>query len=104
MLYNIAHVDVDVYRNPLLDFSEALAAHVLREHSKPLILILNKSDLVPAASVTAWTQWFSTRHPGIHVIPSSAAAGGGDTGRNILQAVLDSKITYDGKTAKVRVS
>lgn len=42
-----------------------------------VVLVLNKCDLVPAASVGAWGAWFTARHPGIRVIAVSAQGGRG---------------------------
>eukprot|EP00878_Enallax_costatus_P014376 GHUV01015036.1.p1 GENE.GHUV01015036.1~~GHUV01015036.1.p1 ORF type:complete len:378 (+),score=122.93 GHUV01015036.1:225-1358(+) len=37
-------------RNPLLHFSHALYRHITRDHKLPLIILLNKCDLIPAAN------------------------------------------------------
>jgi ribosome biogenesis GTPase A len=52
---------------------------VLRDHVKPLVLVLNKCDLVPGAAAAAWTAWFRSRFgPGLTVVPSTASWGSGE--------------------------
>jgi len=42
----------------VLHFSPALYDYVTSELWKPLILVLNKIDLVPVSAVAAWTAYF----------------------------------------------
>eukprot|EP00879_Flechtneria_rotunda_P009922 GHRR01010375.1.p1 GENE.GHRR01010375.1~~GHRR01010375.1.p1 ORF type:complete len:771 (+),score=321.28 GHRR01010375.1:261-2573(+) len=60
-------------RNPLLHFSYALYRHVTQQLKLPMLLLLNKSDLVPAAAVSAWQRWLHQHLPGLQVLPVSAA-------------------------------
>lgn len=55
-------------RHPVLHFSPALYQHVTEDLEKPLILILNKIDLVPASVVAAWTQYFKGLFPKLQVV------------------------------------
>nr|CAB3250077.1 guanine nucleotide-binding protein-like 1 [Phallusia mammillata] len=55
-------------RHPVLHFSPALYEHVVVELKKPLILVLNKIDLVPACVVAAWTSYFKSLFPHLHVV------------------------------------
>ena len=59
-------------RHPALHFSPALYSHVVRDLNKSLVLVLNKSDLVPASVAIAWKHYFSHNFPGTHVICFSA--------------------------------
>uniref|UniRef100_H2Z4K8 Guanine nucleotide-binding protein-like 1 n=1 Tax=Ciona savignyi TaxID=51511 RepID=H2Z4K8_CIOSA len=55
-------------RHPTLHFSPALYEHVTKKLMKPLILILNKIDLVPASVVSAWTSYFKKLFPELHIV------------------------------------
>jgi ribosome biogenesis GTPase A len=68
-------VSFDACRNPLLHFSHALYRHITQHHKLPLVLLLNKCDLVPAAAAAAWQAWLQQQLPGVTVVPVSAAAG-----------------------------
>ncbi|GFH16930.1 G domain-containing protein, partial [Haematococcus lacustris] len=94
-LCDIALMIVDA-RNPLLHFSGALTHHVLVEQRKAAVLVLNKCDLVPAASVMAWSHFFRARHPGLAVVAASAAEGQ-QAARNILTAVMNCQVVRDGR-------
>ncbi|XP_041369298.1 guanine nucleotide-binding protein-like 1 isoform X2 [Gigantopelta aegis] len=55
-------------RHPALHFPPALYDHVTTELNKPMILILNKTDLVPPGLVIAWKHYFKHRFPKLHVV------------------------------------
>nr|XP_002128534.1 guanine nucleotide-binding protein-like 1 [Ciona intestinalis] len=55
-------------RHPILHFSPALYEYVTKELNKPLILVLNKIDLVPANVIAAWTSYFKELFPELHVV------------------------------------
>lgn len=60
-------------RNPLLHFSAALYRDVTQVRMQPLILLLNKSDLVPASAIEAWKEWFALHYPELRaVVPVSS--------------------------------
>jgi tRNA U34 5-carboxymethylaminomethyl modifying GTPase MnmE/TrmE len=84
-------------RNPLLHFSPALYRHITHDHRLPLILLLNKCDLVPAAAVAEWQQWLQQQLPGVTVIPVSAAKEQAvAAARQVLAAVLQQQVERDG--------
>ena len=51
-----------------LHFPPALYDHVTTELNKPMILILNKTDLAPPGLVVAWRHYFQKRFPKLHVV------------------------------------
>lgn len=55
-------------RNPLLNFPPSLWELVAESYGKPVVLILNKVDLVPEERVQAWLNYFRARHPGLSVV------------------------------------
>ncbi|KAI8054039.1 P-loop containing nucleoside triphosphate hydrolase protein [Syncephalis plumigaleata] len=57
---------IDV-RHPILHFPPALYQHVTLEAKKPLVLVLNKIDLVSHETVEAWRIYLEERFPGIRV-------------------------------------
>ncbi|CAF2099599.1 unnamed protein product [Rotaria magnacalcarata] len=58
---------VDV-RFAVLHFSPALYDNVTRVNNKPLIIILNKIDLVPPSLVIAVKDYFSKKFPQLHIL------------------------------------
>ena len=62
-------------RHPVLHFSPALYQHVTVDLKKPLILILNKIDLVPASVVAAWSEYFRGLFPKLHIVYFTAFPG-----------------------------
>jgi ribosome biogenesis GTPase A len=86
-----------VCRNPLLHFSYALYRHITQDHKLPLVLLLNKCDLLPAAAATAWQQYLQQQLPGVTVIPVSASTEqAAATARQVLSAVLQHQVEKDG--------
>lgn len=55
-------------RHPVLHFSPTLYNHVTVDLNKPLILVLNKVDLVPANLIAAWTDYFQTLYPKLQIV------------------------------------
>lgn len=55
-------------RHPVLHFSPALYDHVTNDLKKPLILVLNKIDLVPANVIAAWTEYFKNLYPKLQIV------------------------------------
>ncbi|GBG00365.1 hypothetical protein Rsub_13124 [Raphidocelis subcapitata] len=89
-------------RNPLLHFPEALYRHAGRALGRPLLLLLNKSDLVPPAASAAWAAWFEGRYPGLRALPVSAAPGSAAaTQRAVLGALLELRIERGGQQARI---
>jgi len=56
---------VDI-RHPLVHFSPALYHWVNDELKRPMVLVLNKIDLVAPDVVRAWEAYFHQRFPGLH--------------------------------------
>jgi len=59
-------------RFPLLNFPPSLVDYVTRHSNKPLILVLNKIDLLPAAAVQEWVEWFHRHYPQMDVVTFSS--------------------------------
>ena len=55
-------------RHPLFHIPSSLIAF-LRDINKPIMIVLNKIDLVPQASVDAWMEYLTKLHPTIPIIP-----------------------------------
>lgn len=90
-------------RNPLLHFSHALYRHITQDHKLPLVLLLNKCDLLPAAAAAAWQQWLQQQLPGVTVIPVSAAKEqAAATARAVLSAVLQQDVMQGGRRVPVQ--
>jgi hypothetical protein len=85
------------HRNPLLHFPEALYRHATHDLGLPVLLLLNKCDLIPDKAAAAWKEWLEARHPGLAVLTVSAAKGGGAarTQREVLQALLEARVAGD---------
>lgn len=60
-------------RNPLWHIPESLYNQVVQELKKPLIIVLNKIDLVPQAAVTAWVAYLKGKYPAAVVVPFTAS-------------------------------
>jgi predicted GTPase len=59
-------------RHPLFNFPPSLYDYVNHSLRKPLVLVLNKVDLVPSSSLAAWREYFKTRFPQLHVVHFSS--------------------------------
>ncbi len=79
----------------------------MQQRHLPLLLLLNKCDLVPAAAAAAWTAWLQAALPGVTVLQVSAvretegAGGNDDAARRILAAVLDLTVRRGGMDVRV---
>lgn len=62
---------VDI-RHPLFHFPPSLYYHVVHELKKPLILVLNKCDLVPKEREIQWEKWFNEHYPKLHIVKFSS--------------------------------
>ena len=65
---------VDI-RHPVFHFPPALYTYVTKELNKQFIIVLNKSDLIPASLVVGWIEYFKSKYPGIYVTPFASYAG-----------------------------
>jgi 50S ribosomal subunit-associated GTPase HflX len=80
-----------------------LYRHITHDHKLPLVLLLNKCDLLPAAAAAAWQQWLQQQLPGVTVIPVSAAKEqAAATARAVLAAVLQQNVLQDGRRVPVQ--
>lgn len=69
-------------RYPVVHFSPALYRYVHEDLGIPLIVVLNKCDLVPAQLAEAWRAYFVEHFPGLHVAlftsrPADVVVGSG---------------------------
>lgn len=65
---DILLVIVDV-RMPLFNFAPSLYKYVTETLQKPLIMVLNKVDMVPRTVIDQWITYFAKAYPKLHVIP-----------------------------------
>jgi ribosome biogenesis GTPase A len=102
-------------RCPLLHFPDALYRWACVERQMPVVLHLNKADLVPEPLLVAWQGWFAKHYPGLRCVwaQSGGLARDGSRVRRreeqevlaqtaatvILDAVLDMELKHE----KVRV-
>lgn len=63
-------------RAPLLHFSESLFRHIVQDHCKPAVLILNKVDLVPTSVIAMWEEYFRETYPELKVVSLAACPAG----------------------------
>jgi len=56
-------------RIPLFHFSAAVFKHVQETLEKDVVLVLNKTDLVPPASTELWRDYFHRHCPGVRMVP-----------------------------------
>lgn len=56
-------------RQPLLNFPPSLYHYITVTLRKPMVLVLNKIDLLPAAVVEQWVQFFHKRFPKLFIVP-----------------------------------
>jgi ribosome biogenesis GTPase A len=93
-----------VFRNPLFHFSQALQHHVTHELGLPLIILLNKCDLVPSAALAAWINFFQHHFSATRVVPITALekGGGRESAPALLEALMGCTITRHGQPCKVQ--
>jgi ribosome biogenesis GTPase A len=56
-------------RHPIFHFPPSLYSYVTERLRKPMILVLNKCDLVPKEMIPLWVDYFTTHYPSITVVP-----------------------------------
>ncbi|KAJ3029072.1 UNVERIFIED_CONTAM: Guanine nucleotide-binding-like protein 1 [Siphonaria sp. JEL0065] len=54
-------------RHPILHFPPTLFDYVVTKLKKKLVLVFNKIDLIDAPTLDAWTRYFQSKYPGLHV-------------------------------------
>lgn len=59
-------------RHPLLHFSVGLYRYVVDVLKKPLVLLINKIDLVPIDTLRRWQRYFADVYPGLRVVVFSS--------------------------------
>ena len=69
-------------RYPLFHFSPSLYDYITRILKKPMILVFNKIDLIPASVLKRWKEYFSKRFPLIRVIDFSVYPNNVKKGNN----------------------
>ena len=94
-------------RNPLWHLPPSLVQQVQQDLKKPLVIVLNKVDLVPAAAVAAWRAWLQEHIPGAIVVPftSSGAQLANDLTLAARRRALHSaRVTFDAPHTERRVA
>ena len=56
-------------RQPLLNFPPSLYHYITQTLRKPMVIVLNKIDLLPAQTVNDWIDFFHKRFPKLFVVP-----------------------------------
>ncbi|SPQ99852.1 unnamed protein product (mitochondrion) [Plasmodiophora brassicae] len=59
-------------RHPMFFFHLGLYRYVVHRHHKPVVVVLNKSDLVPDRFVRQWTAFFEANFPMLRVVSFSS--------------------------------
>jgi len=90
---DVVVIIVDI-RNPLLHIPMALYQYIVQEMSRPLVLVLNKIDLVSDEFKNAWEAYLSKRFPDVKLLFYSSKAkstegkGGVGTRKKLISAPL----------------
>ena len=88
-------------RHPLFHFPPSLYRHITRTLRKPLLLVLNKVDLVDARTLKGWVGWFERRYPELEVVCfSSYPQGEGVVGEEVDVAVKRKERKREGAGGK----
>jgi len=94
-------------RHPLFHFSPSLYRYVVVEKKKPLVLLMNKIDLVPKATLEGWKRYFASQYPGLHILPFTSFPQPSDQGKLEKQTgkrVVGSKVYTQGALYKAENS
>jgi hypothetical protein len=59
-------------RYPLLHFPPSVYAWITKEMCKPMILVLNKIDLISQRTLDAWVEYFGRKYPDMRVVTFSS--------------------------------
>jgi len=85
-------------RNPLWHLPPSLLSQVTQELKKPLVVVLNKCDLVPPSAVSAWVGWLQTYIPEAVIVPftsSGADLQHASTLASRRRAIREARTNYD---------
>ena len=95
-------------RNPLWHLPASLYHQVITALRKPLVVVLNKVDLVPPAAVAAWTAYLTaTLGAGVAIVPfsSSGASLGGITALSARRkAIRDARKAFNADNVRTRAA
>lgn len=58
-------------RHPLFHLPASLYHYVSSELKKPIVLLLNKIDLISQTQVARWIEYFTRKYPELHIVPFS---------------------------------
>lgn len=91
---------VDI-RNPLLHIPPSLYDYVTSELKKPLIIVLNKTDLMPDAAIDVWTKYLEKRFPKCQYVTFSSRSDAISTDMSINERrkILSTRLTVGNPTA-----
>lgn len=88
-------------RNPLWHIPLSLYEEVTRDLHKPLVVVLNKADLVPQGHVDAWLRYLRAAFPGVTAfVPFSGSAAIIPPGANLpsrRRAIRDARASFDAE-------
>lgn len=56
-------------RHPLFHFPPALYDYIVNKLKKPMLLVLNKVDLVPLSILKGWVRYLEKCYPEVHIVP-----------------------------------
>ena len=84
-------------RSPLLHFNESLFRHIVEDHGKIAVLVLNKADLVPPIVVRAWERYFTATYPPLKVIALSACPAGVPPRHGVTGAAVGLQLKEGGR-------
>jgi hypothetical protein len=70
---------------------------------KPIIIVLNKVDLVPARVAQAWVRWYEAEYPGVHVVPFTSQPASETSGEPATAMTGDSVLTKQKMKVSKRI-
>lgn len=88
-------------RQPILNFPPSLYHYITRTLRKPMVLVLNKIDLLPADVVQAWIAYFHRKYPKLFVVPFTSFPG---ERADTIDHLVKSKAKSDARDANTNMS